>query len=325
MKNSFTFALIVWCVALFGKSPASGGRAVSESHASPLQVRELLGVRGGGDEARAIVAEYANNIGTKAADVTRSAVALRLSEALREGVSEDLFTRVSVAITTVEHIIGDPGEGAKWHGALIELSKELTKLAKSQVEGSEDGDRYARAALLLASNDRVVLADLMLAGMLQDPALIARVKGSPETRESLSELGRALADARMAVRPYYAQTSADLKALIDASGDEQAWQERLPSLISNLRDGWRLSAGQLKVRLFLAGDAWRVVCLARASKRDDAVRQMRDIVDELKAATPDDPIASAWLDQILTKPGPAPKAPTIRIIKSPNDMKPRTP
>jgi len=281
-------------------------------------VQSWLGVPLEGTEAMTLIDQYTRVPPKTAAD--RSGALTEIAKAVLRGMDVDAMTRRSASRVTVATGLfgGDAGsESAVGLQArvLLEMERELKQTSDAVTARS-----LARAAIILGAQDRLHGARMFPRLVREGSAVLASAELTAEADAGVRNLAQRI-DAAMGENvPYLRSCSKTLIALIKGRDDPATWSEAGKQFLKSFEAGMSKSADRLDLQWEYLAEAWRAVCLARASGQTGFVDEMASILEKLRAQT-NDAVLLEWIGQVLTIPGGVPKGPVMKYIDNPNDMK----
>lgn len=319
--------LWVWLECAISLAPVAIGASdtpgpTSEPSAS---VQRILSLSQRSETELPALREYARQVASGVPPSQLATTADRIVADLLNGTRPDLLTTSQAPQFDVAHVYGATQEARWLRGGLLELHLWLVEQAESPNNDAGRAGRYARAGLLLASLDGITLADSPLLGLLSRKGFVERMMLPEEQQRALLDWRNQYATRHEQVMEHYRVVSVGLRALIEDPSSDKTWDERIAEILTGFRKGWDQSAGLLQLRLILASDLWRTLCLARAEKRLAEAARIEEVVRSALRDSPKDAYSDAWLEGVVKLPGPRPERPTLRFLRGPDDLKPAKP
>jgi hypothetical protein len=312
---------VLWARA--GSVPDDALPATSEAGFSAY-VQGALGIPLAGTDALRLLDAYRDRFSNQESKQQARAMRDDLALAILRGMEPDSITRQHIEAVTIRQLPAYGPDVARRHFApFADLYDAFVKQSAANREAdAAAADHYARAAIVLASQDRLVLGFAVdpLEGPLLD-ALIIDEGG----RRKLLALRDALRSERAAAKPHLIVTSEALLELIQNPNDDARWNRLVPAFAADFERGWGLCRRSVAFQYFFASNAWRLVCLARRHGKLALIdTHLKPKVEALIEQTVD-PLGRRWLKEIFWLEGDAPRQPAIRFFRGPQDVKPGYP
>jgi hypothetical protein len=112
-----------------------------------------------------------------------------------------------------------------------------------------------------------------------------------------------------------------LQQMIDAPRGQPIPGDMVKLFEERFRVAWRSEPYATREMATNASLLWRAACLLRA-RNPGSVAELKTLADGLAEAAPD-PLYTRWLNEAVTVNGPEPVDTGAKVIRGPNDLKPR--
>lgn len=237
------------------------------------------------------------------------------TNSLMDEIARNLHIQGSAKPGPVFQIVGRPEDRVRLVQHLLEASRDASAPL-------DERKSLARTAVGVACLNRTGAGAEYLRTLLMDSSLHATLSLSEQEVAQLRRIADELAPEQLGAR--LSEVATELEALISGAGSHELRQQRWETFATKLTEAWILSSERADIRLLVARQLWRALCLARADNDPDRLQSLQALARSLDARTTA-PASKRWLAEALRADGPRPASAGRKVIQTPHDVKPGTP